>query len=256
MSNELMSQSVANYELMEKVIAEGDLSKLTAQERVMYYNKTCESLSLNPLTRPFEYIRLSGKLTLYARKDATEQLRQIRKISIIKLDTQSIDGVYIVKAHARAQDGQEDIGTGVVTIKGLQGEALANAFMKAETKAKRRVTLSICGLGWTDESEVDSIPTAKTARVDHQTGELLDAPVTPPPLAPVDQEDVKKWTEAINNATSSEELKKVYLDAMAAYRGNKDVQGTFVFMKDLKKGDFEEQEKNVAIEYQKQTEGV
>jgi hypothetical protein len=30
--------------------------------------------------------------------------------------------------------------------------------MKADTKAKRRVTLSIGGLGWLDETEVDSIP--------------------------------------------------------------------------------------------------
>jgi hypothetical protein len=32
--------------------------------------------------------------------------------------------------------------------------------MKAVTKAKRRVTLSICGLGMLDETEVDSVPGA------------------------------------------------------------------------------------------------
>jgi hypothetical protein len=37
---------------------------------------------------------------------------------------------------------------------------LANALMKAETKSKRRVTLSICGLGFLDETEADSIPGA------------------------------------------------------------------------------------------------
>ena len=30
--------------------------------------------------------------------------------------------------------------------------------MKAETKAKRRVTLSICGLGMLDETEVETVP--------------------------------------------------------------------------------------------------
>jgi hypothetical protein len=40
------------------------------------------------------------------------------------------------------------------------GDMLANAMMRCETKAKRRVTLSIVGLGWTDESEIDSIPGA------------------------------------------------------------------------------------------------
>ena len=36
----------------------------------------------------------------------------------------------------------------------LKGEVRANAILKAVTKAKRRATLSICGLGWLDESEV------------------------------------------------------------------------------------------------------
>ena len=33
--------------------------------------------------------------------------------------------------------------------------------MKAETKAKRRVTLSISGMGWMDETEVENIPGAQ-----------------------------------------------------------------------------------------------
>ena len=40
----------------------GDLALLTAGERLSYYGKVCESLGLNPLTKPFQYIRLNGKL--------------------------------------------------------------------------------------------------------------------------------------------------------------------------------------------------
>ena len=39
--------------------------------------------------------------------------------------------------------------------------------MKAKTKAKRRVTLSICGLGILDESEADTMPGAVTVDVAH-----------------------------------------------------------------------------------------
>ncbi len=45
--------------------------------------------------------------------------------------------------------------------------------MKAETKAKRRVTLSIVGLGWLDETETDSIPDARPVQVSDQ-GEIVD----------------------------------------------------------------------------------
>jgi len=44
--------------------------------------------------------------------------------------------------------------------------------MKAETKAKRRVTLAICGLGFLDESEVDSIKGA-TQVVVNESGEVV-----------------------------------------------------------------------------------
>jgi hypothetical protein len=45
-----------------------------------------------------------------------------------------------------------------VPIGSLKGDSLCNALMKGETKAKRRVTLSIAGLGWLDETELETIP--------------------------------------------------------------------------------------------------
>ena len=57
----------------------------------------------------------------------------------------------------------------------LKGEAHANAVLKAVTKAKRRVTLSICGLGWLDETEVESIPDVQLPPYDPQTGEITES---------------------------------------------------------------------------------
>ena len=54
---------------IEQVLIGGDLSALSEEQRLMYYNQVCESLSLNPLTKPFDYIKLNGKLTLYAKRD-------------------------------------------------------------------------------------------------------------------------------------------------------------------------------------------
>jgi len=161
--------------LIEQVVMQGDLSKLSPEQRVTYYHSVCESIGLNPLTRPFDYISLNGKLTLYAKKDATEQLRHNKKISITGLECRVVDDLYIVIAKACTPDGRTDQATGAVVLTNLRGEQKANAIMKAETKAKRRVTLSIGGLGWTDESEVESIPNAANASVDFSTGEILNA---------------------------------------------------------------------------------
>ncbi len=174
MSKELTLKKDINHEhnlsVIEQVVMQGDLSKLDSQQRVTYYNHICHTLGLNPYTRPFEYINLNGKLTLYAKKDATEQLRKVNKISITELEGRLIDDLYIVTAKARTSDGRIDQSCGAVTIGHLKGEQKANAIMKAETKAKRRVTLSISGLGWTDESEIESIPNATPAHVDIETG--------------------------------------------------------------------------------------
>lgn len=174
--------------LLEQVVVHGDLSKLTPAQRVAYYKRVCDSLGLNPLTKPFEYIVLNGRLTLYARKDATDQLRRLHNISIqiVARELHEQIGIYVVTARATAPDGRSDEAIGVVSIAGLKGEALANAMMKAETKAKRRVTLSLCGLGWLDESEIDSTP-AKPVAVDHETGEIVEQPQVEPDPAEADK---------------------------------------------------------------------
>lgn len=163
---------------VEQAMVMGDLAKLTPAERVVYYNRVCESLRLNPLTKPFAYITLNGKLTLYATRDATDQLRDLKGISvqIVSRELLAEAGVYIVTARAQAPDGRADEAIGAVPMAGLKGEAYANAIMKAETKAKRRVTLSIAGLGWLDESEAPSIAAAGHSVVDTETGEVLAPP--------------------------------------------------------------------------------
>jgi hypothetical protein len=164
---------------LERVVIGGDLARLSSEDRMFYYQKVCESLQLNPLTRPFQYLHLSGKLVLYAAKEATDQLRARDGVSITKIETSRLEDIYVVVAYARNKDGREDCSTGAVALGHLKGDALANAVMKAETKAKRRVTLSICGLGMLDESEIASIAGARKAKVDLDTGEILEpAPAT------------------------------------------------------------------------------
>lgn len=179
MGNEIVKQDEQQFAIVEQVVVSGNLTELTPAQRVQYYNRVCESLGLNPYTKPFDYITLNGKLTLYARKDATEQLRRIQRISITGLDAKLVDDLYIVNATAMTPDGRIDQATGAVSVNGLKGESKANAIMKAETKAKRRVTLSICGLGWTDESEVDSIPGAQKVAVNMETGEIVTTTAKP-----------------------------------------------------------------------------
>lgn len=153
-----MKVSEADAMAFEKAMIENDLKSLSTVQRLGYYKAVCDSVALNYLTRPFEYIVLNGKLTLYANKNCAEQLRENKKISIESIDKQFTNDLYIVTVSGSNGEGRKDSDQGVVSIKGLSGENLANALMKCLTKAKRRFTLSISGLGMMDETEIEDIP--------------------------------------------------------------------------------------------------
>lgn len=152
----------AALNLSAKVLAmiagSGNLAELTLDERAQFIVALCDSVGLNPLSRPIEILEFDGRVIPYAKKECSDQLRQVHGISveIVSRDLDE-DGIFIVTARARDRDGRVDEDVGAVDLVGLKGTRLANAKMKAHTKAKRRVTLSIAGLSILDESEIDSL---------------------------------------------------------------------------------------------------
>lgn len=178
-------QAGSAAEVMEAVISAGDLERLTPDQRTRYYLEVCGSIGLNPLTQPFQYIRLNNRLTLYATKSATDQIRSLRGISVSVVSQESIGDLYVVTVEGRDASGRTDTEVGVVTMAGLRGDNAANAIMKAVTKAKRRLTLSMAGLGLLDESELETTPAVRVT-VDAATGEILtpEAPAIPSSTPP------------------------------------------------------------------------
>ncbi|WP_400190711.1 hypothetical protein [Hymenobacter sp. B81] len=174
--------STVSRETIEKLVLAGDLSKMDPAARVAYYLQLCESLKLNPHTQPFQILRLSGKEVMYATKSCTEQLRKLNGVSVTKLETAQPAGLLVVTAYVRDKKGRTDASTGAVVLEGLKGEALANAYMKAETKAKRRATLSICGLGMLDESELDTLKGAQPVALP-DLGTSAEVVAEPAPVA-------------------------------------------------------------------------
>ena len=200
-------------EKAEAAIIEGDLSRLSPAERVAYYNRVCDALGLLATTKPFGYMVLSGKLTLYAMKGCTDQLRKIHGVSLVINSITIEDGICVVSVSATDSAGRSDVDIGAVVCGHLKGEDLANAKMRAVTKAKRRVTLSLCGLGFLDESEVTSIPEARVVREVVPTPTPTPAPDLPQPAPrpllfvpqPPDQDDL----------VTMETLKKIHAVAHA-----------------------------------------
>ncbi len=138
---------------IEQVILSHDLDQLNDAQKVQHYKKMCEFAGVHPLTRPFEYIRLNGKLTLYVTRQGTDQLRKVHGVSILDMQHEELNGCLIVSVTGKDKTGRTDVAMGAIDIGMLKGESRANAIMKCETKAKRRLTLSLCGCGVFDEGE-------------------------------------------------------------------------------------------------------
>jgi len=187
-------------EIVQQLVLEGDISKMTQDQRVQYVIRMCQSLGLNYLTKPFQIIKFKDskgeKEILYATKDCTEQLRKVHGVSVTDITATELKGVYMVVAKCVDKHGRSDVGTGVVPLSKeekfwnnelrrmvstgrkipMVDEELANALMKAETKAKRRATLSICGLGMLDESELETMPAHTTLPVESKVTLPIDKP--------------------------------------------------------------------------------
>lgn len=150
-----------SHEVLSKLILEQDLAKLTPSQRLEYVIGMYSRLGLDPVAGGLDLITLNGKLRLYANKTMASQLSSKHGVKCEILSQVTEGDMRIVTARATAADGRASDDVGAVGIKGLAGETLANALMKAVTKAKRRAVLSCVGLGLLDESEVDTIPGAR-----------------------------------------------------------------------------------------------
>lgn len=146
--------------VVESLVLRGDLSGLDPAQRARHYVRVCESLGLNPDAQPFAYLRLNGKEILYPTRGATDQLAAIHRITREIIDGPKVidlAGTKLVLCVAKASHPNGRTETSVATVPMMDPQ---NVLMKAETKAKRRATLSILGLALLDEMELETIPAA------------------------------------------------------------------------------------------------
>lgn len=180
MGNELSTKVEAvDRKTLLALITNGDCSKLSDEQKIAYYVSRCEIAGLDPRSNPLQYINLGGKLVLYALKAATDQLASNRKISVEVRNQETSNGVRTVTVRASTADGRYVDEIGCIPIgEKLGGDNLANALMKAVTKAKRRAIISFCGLGLLDETEIESLTPAERKERKEEEKRLSNEKIT------------------------------------------------------------------------------
>ena len=147
--------------IIESLVINGDLSRLNPVQKIALYRYRCQQVGLDPAAKPFDLLTLNNKQILYANAGATQQLCSIHKLKTAITAREKVDDIYTVCARVESPDGRYSENMGAVAIAGLKGDALANAFLKATTKAIHRTVLAHVGLGMMDETEVETIPNAQ-----------------------------------------------------------------------------------------------
>lgn len=171
--------------MTDKLIPIGDLGKLTEAEKTKYYIQVCEYFDLPAELNLLEFIWMDSgdagrKLVLYAKKGATDRLRDLRGIHVTELTHAAGDGYIMFTATGKDNKGRTEIAVGAHETRGLAGKTLADAIAIAQTKAVRRMTLQFVGGGFLDESELSSGTTRDLATAPVMLSQLASQPTSTP----------------------------------------------------------------------------
>ena len=162
------TQTVVTEEtsLLEQILADAqaagkDTSTLSREDRSALLVGLARKLGLNALSGAVMFLKTNGRETLYVTKQGTDQIaarEKLRRETIKGPEVIEIEKRKVVLCQVRAThpDGRSEVSTATLALSDV-----VNDLMKCETKAKRRATLSVCGLGLLAEDEIETIPGAQ-----------------------------------------------------------------------------------------------
>jgi len=141
----------------------GETGHFSVGEKGKLLSFICDEYGLNPTFVPFNFIMFQGKERLYLTKvgcDAIANNKQLtRTITTRHYDADT--NIYTVSAIVSDGVRKEEASASVFcagfdnkkqAYVRMTGEALANAYLKTESKAKRRATLAFIGFAFEEDS--------------------------------------------------------------------------------------------------------
>ena len=201
--------------VVESLVVKGDVSLLSPEDKARFYVQMCTQLGLNPASNPLAVLKLNGKEVFYPTRGATDQLAAIHRLNREIVDGPKVidvAGTKLVYAMCRATHPNGRVETAVATVPLTDP---ANVLMRAETKAKRRATLSILGLGMLDESELETIPERLKSEAPPIDLGVLDAKQNEPPTS--NRTALATLEASVAEAKDLEQLALVWIDLRPAF---------------------------------------
>ncbi len=156
-----------------------DLDRLNDEQLRQYYLDACQFHGVPPELNVLAFTLMDSgdgarRRVLYAKKGATDIIRERLGISVVDLRKEVFNGTLTYTCLGKNAAGRTEIAVGASYIDGVIGRALEIAIMVAQTRAVRRMTLQFAGAGLLDETELQA---------DSKTTDIKDVLSTPQPIA-------------------------------------------------------------------------
>lgn len=156
---EVLDESTPSYQKVEQALITGELAGLTKGQLVEVQRRMAEKMGIDPSLSPVDAIqdRKTGRLTLYINSKGAAELRRRHGLEVVAIDvvTQR-PGLVVLRCTLRGSDGRGDMAFGAAGWEVDRPWDEAKAWLVAETRAKRRATMSAVGIfleGPSDEVE-------------------------------------------------------------------------------------------------------
>jgi hypothetical protein len=158
----------------------GSVSHFDKSQKQALLSKLCITLGLNEELQPFRiYSNTRGEEYIYATKECCAQLRHRECISIHEIGEPIFANSTIsVRVKGSNKHGRESWEIGSVgVVPELSPSQVAHGVMTAVTKAKRRLTLCLSGLGVLADVELEDMNSVVTNGTEQQTLDSIDTKV-------------------------------------------------------------------------------
>jgi hypothetical protein len=185
-----------------------DLDRLSKEELQQYYLDACAFHGVPPELNVLAFTYMDSgdgarRRVLYAKKGATDIIRERLGISVADLRKEIFNGTLTYTCFGKNKDGRFEIAVGASYIDGLTGRALEVAIMVAQTRAIRRMTLQFAGAGLIDETELQ----ADSKTTDIKEALTVPQPTVRPNVAP--GKDVTEFQAAVEVVGKEKDVQAV-----------------------------------------------
>lgn len=157
----LSSDSTPSFQKAELALMRGDLRGLTKGQIAEVVEGLARDAGLNPALSPIDVIPTrEGRLVPYINAKGAAALRRLHGLEVTAIDlVKERAGLVVLRCILRRPDGTTDMAYGAADWREDRPADEARAWMVAETRAKRRATMSAVGIfleGPSDEVEGDA----------------------------------------------------------------------------------------------------